>query len=112
MSSYIVIVSFSANILLDKDFTPKIGDFGLARYGPENGVTCQTMNTTKAYGTLPYLPKEFLRSFKLSVKVDVYSFGIVSCLSHKFINTVTLSARSYFTQYIMISPCLPILFTK
>ncbi|XP_071961523.1 uncharacterized protein [Antedon mediterranea] len=67
----------SANILLGKDFIPKIGDFGLARHGPTGGKLYTIMKTTEAHGTLPYLPEEYRRNFKLSTKVDVYSFGVV-----------------------------------
>ncbi|XP_022098819.1 uncharacterized protein LOC110983679 isoform X1 [Acanthaster planci] len=67
----------SANILLGKHMEPKIADFGLARFGPENGKTYCYLKTKNAHGTLPYLPEEFKRSFKLSTKVDVFSFGVV-----------------------------------
>ncbi|XP_038067818.1 serine/threonine-protein kinase par-1-like isoform X2 [Patiria miniata] len=67
----------SANILLGKHMEPKIADFGLARFGPEDGKTYCYLKTKNAHGTLPYLPEEFKRSFKLSTKVDVFSFGVV-----------------------------------
>ncbi|CAH0391628.1 unnamed protein product [Bemisia tabaci] len=65
----------SANILLDKSFEPKIGDFGLTQEGPLQHYT--SVKVSKVHGTKAYLPEEFFRGKKFSVKVDVYSFGVV-----------------------------------
>lgn len=62
-----------ANILLNNCFAPKIGDFGLARESPSH----QSIEISKAYGTRPYLPPEFIQTRRLSTKIDTYSFGIV-----------------------------------
>ncbi|RZC40930.1 serine/threonine-protein kinase pelle [Asbolus verrucosus] len=63
----------SANILLDSNDNPRIGDFGLAREGPQTPY----IYVSRIHGTMPYLPHEFLRGKKFSTKVDTYSFGIV-----------------------------------
>lgn len=65
----------SANILLDPNDMPKIGDFGLAKEGPQSDYTHMTLS--RIHGTKPYLPDEFLRAKKFSTKVDTYSFGVV-----------------------------------
>ncbi|XWS20620.1 hypothetical protein CRYUN_Cryun31cG0118400 [Craigia yunnanensis] len=61
------------NILLDRDFQPKIADFGLVRLLPED----QTHLSTKFAGTYGYTAPEYAIHGQLSVKVDTYSFGVV-----------------------------------
>uniref|UniRef100_A0A1I8BS40 non-specific serine/threonine protein kinase n=1 Tax=Meloidogyne hapla TaxID=6305 RepID=A0A1I8BS40_MELHA len=69
----------SANILLDKHYEPKLGDFGLSRDGQlenfEDGR--KPMIASHIKGTLAYLPPEFTTSQILTTKLDVYSFGVV-----------------------------------
>ncbi|XP_015639559.3 senescence-induced receptor-like serine/threonine-protein kinase [Oryza sativa Japonica Group] len=63
----------TANILLDKNLVAMISDFGLSRsYTPAH-----THISTVAAGTVGYLDPEYHATFHLTVKADVYSFGIV-----------------------------------
>lgn len=64
-----------ANILLDLNDHPKIGDFGLAREGPN--TLKSSVEISRVYGTRPYLPVDFLCTRKLSANVDTFSFGVV-----------------------------------
>ncbi|KAF8037126.1 hypothetical protein BT93_B0138 [Corymbia citriodora subsp. variegata] len=64
------------NILLDKNFTPKISDFGLARLYPTDH---SIVSLTAARGTLGYMAPELLYNNigRVSYKADVYSFGML-----------------------------------
>ncbi|KAK6022983.1 kinase domain protein, partial [Ostertagia ostertagi] len=69
----------SANILLDRHFEPKLGDFGLSRDGKVEADADEKSPLIASHvkGTLAYLPPEFITNKILSTKLDVYSFGIV-----------------------------------
>lgn len=60
------------NILLDENFNAKISDFGLARFIDRN----QSHLVTGMKGTFGYLAPEW-QHLKITVKADIYSFGIV-----------------------------------
>ncbi|XP_073694798.1 interleukin-1 receptor-associated kinase 3 [Garra rufa] len=68
----------SSNILLDERLQPKLSDFGLARLRPHSvDQSCTIVMDTASHSNLGYLPEEYIRDGKLSVKLDVYSLGMV-----------------------------------
>ncbi|KAF3439363.1 hypothetical protein FNV43_RR17640 [Rhamnella rubrinervis] len=82
----------ASNVLVDKDFTPKLGDFGLSKILMDN----KSHISTHVAGTLTqllmefwsdppivkclkggYLAPEYAMSGRLTRKSDVYSFGVL-----------------------------------
>ncbi|CAI0440707.1 unnamed protein product [Linum tenue] len=63
----------ASNILLDKDLTPKIADFGLAKLIPSH----MTHVSTRVAGTIGYLAPEYAIRGQLTRKADIYSFGVL-----------------------------------
>ncbi|KAG6781757.1 hypothetical protein POTOM_014670 [Populus tomentosa] len=61
------------NILLDKSFSARISDFGLAKLLK----TDQTKTTTAIRGTKGYVALEWFKNLPVTTKVDTYSFGIL-----------------------------------
>ncbi|KAJ8771920.1 hypothetical protein K2173_027097 [Erythroxylum novogranatense] len=64
----------ASNILLGDDFQPKLSDFGLAKFGPSGG---QSHVSTRVMGTYGYCAPEYASSGKLTMKTDIYSYGIL-----------------------------------
>lgn len=62
----------SANILIDQNFHAKVADFGLAKL-----TKLDEAGTTRLVGTFGYMPPEYAQYGEVSVKVDVYAFGVV-----------------------------------
>nr|XP_043611870.1 G-type lectin S-receptor-like serine/threonine-protein kinase LECRK3 [Erigeron canadensis] len=61
------------NILLDEYYNARISDFGLAKLLLMN----QSRTNTGIRGTKGYVAPEWFRNTPVSVKVDVYSFGVL-----------------------------------
>ncbi|PIN25192.1 Non-specific serine/threonine protein kinase [Handroanthus impetiginosus] len=71
------------NILLDESLTPKISDFGLAKL-----LLSEQSRAARTHirGTAGYFAPEWFRKASITMKVDVYSFGvmlleIICCMS-------------------------------
>ncbi|XP_068645749.1 serine/threonine-protein kinase PBL27-like [Aristolochia californica] len=64
----------SSNILLGEDYHPKLCDFGLAKFGPVGGISTVS---TMVIGTYGYIAPEYAMSGQLSLRSDIFSFGVV-----------------------------------
>ncbi|XP_065006635.1 probable serine/threonine-protein kinase PBL7 [Musa acuminata AAA Group] len=64
----------ASNILLDKDYNPKLSDFGLAKVGP---IGDKSHVSTRVMGTYGYCAPEYALTGQLTKMSDVYSFGVV-----------------------------------
>ncbi|KAI3822578.1 hypothetical protein L1987_10171 [Smallanthus sonchifolius] len=63
----------SSNILLDDQWNAKLSDFGLARLGPEEGLTHVS---TAVVGTMGYAAPEYIQTGRLRSQSDVWSYGV------------------------------------
>ncbi|XP_074569016.1 uncharacterized protein LOC141825534 [Curcuma longa] len=68
-----------ANVLLDHNMVPHIGDFGLARFHSATAETRAETFTSSLIlkGTIGYAAPEYGLTTKVSVQGDVYSYGIL-----------------------------------
>ncbi|KAE8692246.1 O-fucosyltransferase family protein isoform 1 [Hibiscus syriacus] len=62
-----------SNILLDDDMVAHVGDFGIAKLLGEGDV----MKHTMTLATIGYMAPEFGSAGRVSIKCDIYSYGIV-----------------------------------
>ncbi|VAH49329.1 unnamed protein product [Triticum turgidum subsp. durum] len=65
----------SSNILLTEGFRAKVADFGFARIGSTDPGQSEIQTDVK--GTAGYVDPEYLRTNYLTVKSDVFSYGIL-----------------------------------
>ncbi|KAL2317961.1 hypothetical protein Fmac_031837 [Flemingia macrophylla] len=64
----------SANVLLDTNFSTKLGDFGMAKLVDPRLRT----QRTGVVGTYGYLAPEYINEGRASMESDIYSFGVVA----------------------------------
>jgi interleukin-1 receptor-associated kinase 1 len=63
-----------SNVMLDQDFNPRLGDFGLARL-----ITpTKSAQTTMLAGTIGYMAPELATTCKATTNSDVFSYGILA----------------------------------
>jgi serine/threonine protein kinase/tetratricopeptide (TPR) repeat protein len=68
-----------SNILVTKDGTPKLLDFGIAKVLRQNNSTAKTETTVTAFRmmTLDYASPEQMRGGRIGYAADVYSLGVL-----------------------------------
>jgi serine/threonine protein kinase len=74
------------NIFIDKNFTVKIGDFGLSSYHTEKIILDENFTKVDFHntisqlgfgGTIPYMsPELFSRHFNFNIQSDIYAVGV------------------------------------
>ncbi|XP_047333482.1 probable LRR receptor-like serine/threonine-protein kinase At1g74360 [Impatiens glandulifera] len=64
----------ASNVLLDRDGTGRVTDFGLARV-VDDGVSHVS---TMVAGTIGYVAPEYCQTWKATTKGDVYSYGVLT----------------------------------
>jgi serine/threonine protein kinase len=62
-----------ANVLIAKDGTPRLTDFGVAHVASQERLT----GTGMAVGTMDYLPPEAVNGEAVDVRADLWSFGVM-----------------------------------
>ncbi|KAJ9145802.1 hypothetical protein P3X46_028137 [Hevea brasiliensis] len=86
------------NILLDDHYDAKIADFGLAKLL----LLDQSQTFTAARGTKGYVAPEWFRNMPVTVKADVYSFGVllleIIC-GRKCVDTEVSAERAILTDW-------------
>ncbi|KAL1803896.1 hypothetical protein ACET3Z_032543 [Daucus carota] len=64
----------TANILIDSNCNAKLSGFGLAKKGPEHD---RSHVSTEMNGTVCYIAPEYVATGRITMKSDVYGFGVV-----------------------------------
>ncbi|KAJ9697420.1 hypothetical protein PVL29_009302 [Vitis rotundifolia] len=62
-----------SNILLGTDMRAKVSDFGLVKNAPDGKYSVET----RLAGTFGYLAPEYAATGRVTIKVDVFAFGVV-----------------------------------
>lgn len=90
----------ASNILLDEGFNPKFSDFGLAKFGP---VGDKSHVSTRVMGTYGYCAPEYASTGRLTMKTDIYSYGILLLeliTGHRAIDEVN-GRQKHLTTWVM-----------
>ncbi|KAL8138488.1 hypothetical protein V2J09_004489 [Rumex salicifolius] len=69
-----------ANILLDSYLSCKVSDFGICRSVSNKAISTDNMTgfcLTEPKGTFAYMDPEFVSTGELTLKSDIYSFGVI-----------------------------------
>ena len=91
----------TANILLDHGYIAKLSDFGLAKFGPSGDMSHVS---TRVMGTHGYCAPEYASTGKLTMKSDIYSFGVVMLeliTGRKPIGDACMGAKRLLVNWVM-----------